>query len=110
MKIKVKPTVDLQLQQQIHEKFAAELKELEEAGEKPPQVDRQSKMKLRIGNLHEDCEAEDADRNNIHKWTVYVRIKNEDLLNKCSQFISKVRLELHESMKPPIVEIDATDG
>jgi len=41
-------------------------------------------MKLRIGNLHEDCEAEDADRNNIHKWTVYVRIKNEDLLNKCS--------------------------
>jgi len=40
MKIIKKPVVDLSLQEKIHEQFGAELQELEEAGEKPPPIDR----------------------------------------------------------------------
>ena len=92
------------------DKFGDELLELENAGEKPAPVEMAKKMKIRVGNFHEDCEADDKDQNNIHKWTAFVRIKNDDLLNKCSLFISKVRWELHESMSPPIVETQAVDG
>ena len=61
MKIKTKPAVDIKLQSQIIEKFGAELLELEEAGEKPPPIDHSKKMKIRVGNFHEDCEADDKD-------------------------------------------------
>jgi|TARA_B110000285_G_C14981157_1_gene541424 hypothetical protein len=37
------------------------LLELEEAGEKPPPIDHSKKMKIRVGNFHEDCEADDKD-------------------------------------------------
>ena len=60
--------------------------------------------------MHEEAEPDDKDKNNIHKWTIFVRIKNEDLMEKCSLFITKVRWELHENYTPPIIETEAEDG
>lgn len=48
------------------DKFGDELLELENAGEKPAPVEMAKKMKIRVGNFHEDCEADDKDQNNIH--------------------------------------------
>ena len=80
----MKPSVDIKLQEQIQKNFPDELLQLENAGEKPAPVEMAKKMKIRVGNFHEDCEADDKDLNNIHKWTCFVRIKNDDLLKKCS--------------------------
>ena len=48
------------------DKFGDELLELENAGEKPAPVEMAKKMKIRVGNFHEDFEADDKDQNNIH--------------------------------------------